>query len=85
MIFWQKQLLYAQSPNANLALILQSPKEYFGKNNYFMLKAQILIWHLFTKAQVLLASIFIKPKCYFGTYLLNSNIILTLALHILSL
>ena len=25
IIFWQKQLLYAQSPNANLALILQSP------------------------------------------------------------
>ena len=25
-----------------------------------------------------------KPKCYFGTYLLNSNIILTLVLHILN-
>ena len=25
IIFWQKQLLYAQNPNANLTLILQSP------------------------------------------------------------
>ena len=37
-------------------------------------KAQISIWHHF-----------IKPKCYFGIYLQNSNIILTLVLHILNL
>ena len=32
-----------------LATISQSPKYYFGKNNYYMLKAQMLIRHLFYK------------------------------------
>ena len=33
-LFWQKQLLYAQNPNANLTLFY---------------KVQMLIWHYFTK------------------------------------
>ena len=28
--FWQKQLLYTQSPNVNLALTLQSPNDLFA-------------------------------------------------------
>ena len=50
IIFWQKQLLYAQNPNANLILFC---------------KAQIFFWQLFHKAQMLLWHIFTKFKYYF--------------------
>ena len=45
MLFWKKQLLYAQIPNANLALILQ------GTNTILALlhKTQMLFWHILTK------------------------------------
>ena len=44
----------------------------------------MLIWHYFTKPKYYFGNYFIKPKGYFGTYLQNSNIILTLVLHIIN-
>ena len=41
-------------------------------------KAQILIWHYFTKLKCYFGYYFIKPKCYFGTYLQSPNINLAL-------
>ena len=46
IIIWQ---LFFSSPNIILATISQSLKYYFGKNNYFILKAQMLFWHMLTK------------------------------------
>ena len=51
-------------------------------NWHYFHKAQMLIWHLFYKAQnnILVKTIILhsKPKFYFGTYLQNASIILTL-------
>ena len=47
IIIWQ---LFLQKPKSILATILQRPKYYFCKNNYFMLKAQMLFWHILTKS-----------------------------------
>ena len=87
--------LFSWSPNINLALILQSPNTNLttiskSPNNNLALfyKAQIIIWQLFHKAQntILAKTITLhsQPKCYFGIYLQNSNIILTFVLHILN-
>ena len=72
-------------PKSILATILQSPKYYFGNNNYFMLKSP----------NTNLALIFTKTKYYFGNTLQSQNVILaqtyetqilflTLVLHILN-
>ena len=45
MLIWH----YFTKPKFVLATILQSPKYYFGKNNYFMLKSQMIFWHILTK------------------------------------
>ena len=72
IIIWQ---LFLQKPKSILATIPT--------------KAQSLFWQLFHKAQnTILAktiTLHLKPKCYFGTYLQNANIILTLVLHLLNL
>ena len=64
IIFWQKQLFYAQSSNTNLAPIYKSSSIIFG---IYFHKAQMLIWHLFYKAQnnILAKTItlYSKPKC----------------------
>ena len=55
--------------------ISQNPKYYFGKNNYFMLEAQMLIWHYLQspninlvlpfKAQILFWQLFHKTQMLF--------------------
>ena len=81
-----------QSPNSNLTLFHKAQMLFW----HLFYKTQILIWHYFikpkyyfgtyfTKPKYYLDNYFIKPKCYFGTYSQDSNIILTLVLHILNL
>ena len=48
ILFWQKQLLYAQSPNANLALIF--------------CKAQILFWHYLQISNIIFDTFFTYTK-----------------------
>ena len=50
IIIWQ---LFFLSPNIILATISQSLKYYFGKKNYFILKAQMLFWHILTRLKIL--------------------------------
>ena len=76
--YWFDTIL--QSPYIILATISQSS----NANLTLFYKDQILIWQYFTKPKYYFGKYFIKPKCYFGTYLQNSNIILTLVLHILN-
>ena len=86
IIFWQEQLLYAQSPNANLTLFLQSPNPFWqlfykAQNNILaktitfclntnlapIYKSPNIIGIYFHKAQMLLWHIFTKFKYYFDT------------------
>ena len=90
MLFWQKQLLYAQSPNIYLALFYKAQIiiwHYFTKSKYLfgtiLQMPNINIWQLFHKAQMLFWQLFRKAQMLFWHIFTKSNIILTLILHML--
>ena len=61
IIIWQ---LFLQKPKSIFATIPTKAQIYFGKNNYFTLKAQMLFWHIFTKCKYYFDTCFTYTKSH---------------------